>query len=60
MVADMVAEEFMIIRHTHENINPRKDKSMIKCYSCGKYGHYAIECSNKKRDEETNLTLTQE
>ena len=24
------------------------------------YGHYAVECRNKKRDEEANLTLTQD
>ena len=32
----------------------------IKYYSCGKYGHNATECCNKKRDEEANLTLTQD
>ena len=44
---------------THDNVNPWKDKSMIKCYSCGKYGHYVVECRKKKQDEEKNLTLTQ-
>ena len=33
---------------------------MIKCYSCGKYAHYAVECRKKKQDEEANLTLTQD
>ena len=42
----------------HDNVNPWQDKSMIKCYSCEKYGHYAIECRKKKHDEEANLTLT--
>ena len=31
---------------------------MIKCYSCEKYGHYAVECCNKERDEEANLMFT--
>ena len=34
---------------THENVNPRKDKSMIKGYSSIKYWHYAAECCNKER-----------
>ena len=42
----------------HENFNPRKDKSMIKCYSCAKYGHYAAEYRNKECDEEANLMFT--
>lgn len=33
---------------------------MIKCYSCGKYEHYVAECRNKERDEEVNLTFTQD
>ena len=43
---------------THDNSNREKDNSMIKCYSHGKYGHYAVECRKKKRDVEGNLTLT--
>ena len=31
---------------------------MIKCYSCGKYEHYVIECHNKERDEEAYLMFT--
>ena len=31
---------------------------MIKCNSCGKYGHYAVECRNKERDDEANLMFT--
>ena len=42
----------------HDNVNPYKDKSMIKCYSCGKYGHYTAECHNKEHDEEVNLMFT--
>ena len=48
------------ISQTHENVNTWKDKSMIKCNSCRKYGHYAAECRSKKQDEEATLTLTQD
>ncbi|XP_020243636.1 uncharacterized protein LOC109821889 [Asparagus officinalis] len=33
-----------------------RDKSMIKCFNCNNFGHYASECRSKHRDEETNLT----
>ena len=33
---------------------------MIKCYSNGKYGHYAVDYCKKKWDEEENLTFTQD
>ena len=60
-VADVVADEVVTIPHKpHENANPRKDKSMIKCYSCRKYGHYAAQCRNKERDEEANLMFSKD
>lgn len=31
---------------------------MIKCYSCGKYRHYAVEGRNREHEEEVNLTFT--
>ena len=30
---------------------------MIKCYSCGKYGHYVVEWCNMECSEEANLTF---
>ena len=45
---------------TYDNVNSWKDKSMIKCYSYEKYGHYGVECRKKKRDDEANLTLMQD
>ena len=42
----------------HDNVKSEEDKSMIKCYSCGKYGRYAVECHNNERDEEANLMFT--
>ena len=38
----------------------RADRSKIKCFNCGAYGHYAVECHKPKRDRpqrgEANLT----
>nr|GEW12428.1 putative zinc finger, CCHC-type [Tanacetum cinerariifolium] len=38
---------------------PRRngDKSQIDCYKCGKLGHYAYECANKKKEEIAALLL---
>ncbi|GAU35825.1 hypothetical protein TSUD_56310 [Trifolium subterraneum] len=39
----------------------KKDKSIIQCYNCNKYGHYASECKAPKKkksqntEEETNV-----
>ena len=33
---------------------------MITYYFYEKYGHYAVECCKKKRDEDANLTFTQD
>ena len=42
----------------HDDVNPWKDKSMIKCYACEKYGYYTVECCNKQHIEEADLTFT--
>jgi hypothetical protein len=32
-----------------------KDKKQVKCYSCGKLGHYKNECRNKKKKNENYM-----
>ncbi|GAU24779.1 hypothetical protein TSUD_356080 [Trifolium subterraneum] len=34
--------------------NTKKDKSIIQCYSCNKYGHYASECKAPKKKKSQN------
>ena len=41
-------------RGNDDNEKPR-DWSRIKCYNCNKYGHYASQCRNKKKEEKANL-----
>ncbi|XP_042446660.1 uncharacterized protein LOC122031635 [Zingiber officinale] len=41
---------------TSSNGRGTRDKSRIKCFTCEKMGHYASECYNKRRDDETHLT----
>ena len=37
-----------------DNEKPR-DRLRIKCYNCNKYGHYASQSRNKKKEEKANL-----
>jgi hypothetical protein len=44
LVAD--SKEFLIIKRQYF----QKDMSKVKCYACHKFGHYAGQCANKKKD----------
>ena len=35
-------------KHQENEKKVQKDKSKVRCFKCGKLGHYAIECKNDK------------
>ena len=38
------------LENEEEKENKTFDKSSIQCYNCQKYGHFAYECRNPKRE----------
>lgn len=30
----------------------KRDMSRVKCFACQKFGHYAVQCSNKKKKKQ--------
>jgi hypothetical protein len=38
----------------------KKDMSKVKCFACHKFGHYAGQCSNKKKKHIATSTTVEE
>jgi hypothetical protein len=38
----------------------KKDMSKFKCFPCHKFGHYAVQCPNKKKNGTTTSTEVEE
>jgi len=44
---------------TRQRKEKNADKSHIKCYNCGKVGHYKSKCPNNKSKKATTMKMTE-
>ena len=41
---------------TKQQDGEKKDMSKVKCFACQKFGHYAGQCPNKKKKQQTTTS----
>ena len=42
----------LALKGQHEQQRKKKDVSKIKCFRCGEFGHYSMQCPLKRKDKD--------